>query len=142
MRSLADADQLRNAERGVAERAHRARLHPAIVHRPFADADLGEADLDAVAVLAAAGVRGCAWRCSSSVSCFSQSLHVEADDQIGVLERLLVHAQAQRMLVGKVERVVDVPHRGAGQSRPARRCSRSRRRAGRRIPAAASDARP
>ena len=42
-------------------------------------------------------------------------LDVEADHQIGVLERLLVHRQAQRMLVGEVERVVDVPHRGAGR---------------------------
>ena len=36
-------------------------------------------------------------------------VHVEAHDQVGAAERLLVHAQAERMLVGKVERVVDVP---------------------------------
>src|SRR4029077_18544307 len=46
---LAGFDQRRNAERGVAERAHRTGLHAAIVHRPLADADLGKADLDEIA---------------------------------------------------------------------------------------------
>ena len=41
-------------------------------------------------------------------------LDVEADHQVGVLERLLVHRQAQRVLVREIERVVDVPDRGAG----------------------------
>ena len=50
---LAEAGELRDAERGVAERADRAGLHAAIVHRPFADVDLAEADLDEVALTAA-----------------------------------------------------------------------------------------
>src|SRR5207237_6725216 len=37
--SPADAGELGDAERGVAERADRAWLHAAVIHRPFADAD-------------------------------------------------------------------------------------------------------
>src|SRR5262249_17809369 len=47
--AFADAGQLRNAERGVADGADRAGLHAAIVERPFADADLAEADLAEIA---------------------------------------------------------------------------------------------
>ena len=138
---LADAGELGDAERGVAERPHRARLHAAIVHRPFADVDLAEADLDEIArrrrelLARALGV-------VELGELLLPIVDVEADDQIGVPERVLVHAQAQRVLVGKIERVVDVPHRRARWSRPARRCSRNRRRGGRHIPPAAVGARP
>jgi hypothetical protein len=95
---LAGFDQRRNAERGVTQRAHRAGLHAAIVHRPFADADLGEADLDEIARR---------WRQEFAnalgVVQFGELLFpildVEPDDQIGVLQRRLIHAETERVLV-------------------------------------------
>ncbi len=62
---LTRLDQRRDAQRRVTQRPHRAGLHPAVVHRPFADADLGKADLDESRSAPAAGIRGCAWRCSA-----------------------------------------------------------------------------
>ena len=51
----------------------------------------------------------------SSVSCFSQSLTSSPRIRSVCLQRLLVHAETERVLVREVERVVDVPHRRAGQ---------------------------
>ena len=111
---LAEAGELRDAERGVAQRPDRAGLHAAIVHRPFADVDLAEADLDEVARRR----RDLLARALGAVELgelLLPVLDVEADDQVGVPQRVLVHAEAERMLVGKVERVVDVPHGRAGR---------------------------
>ena len=110
---LADARELGDAERGVAERPDRARLHAAVIERPLADVDLAEADLDEIArrrrelLARSLGV-------VELGELLFPVIDVEADDEIGVAERVLVHAQAQRVLVGKIERVVDVPHRRAG----------------------------
>src|SRR5436190_21900815 len=108
----ADAGKLGNAERGIAEGPDRARLHPAIVHRPLADIDLAKADLDEVACR-----RGDWLARALGVIELGELLlpivHVEAKHEIGMAQRLLVHAQTERMLVGKIERIVDVPHSGA-----------------------------
>src|SRR5262249_36388951 len=109
---LADAVECRDCERGVAQRPDRAGLHAAIVEGPFADTDTDEADLDEIA----GRRRELLARAHGAVELGELLLpvvDVEAHDQIGPPKGRPVHAQAQRVLVGKIERVVDVPYRCA-----------------------------
>src|SRR4029453_11893673 len=110
---LAAAGERRSAKRGIAQGPNRAGLHSAIVEGPFADVDFSEPDLDEVA----GWRRERLARAQGAVELGKLLLpvvDVEAHDQIGVPKRCLVHGQAQRVLVGKVECAVDVPHRRAG----------------------------
>src|SRR5882724_10885797 len=114
---LADAGQLRNADRRIADRAHRARLHAAIIHRPLADAEFAEADLDIIAILRRQPLERPLGAVEFGDLLFP-ILEVEADDEIGLAERGLVQGEAKWMLVRKIERVVDVPDaraRGLGE---------------------------
>src|SRR5262249_18384720 len=103
---LAGAGERRDAERGVAQRPHRAGLRAAIVEGPFADVDLAEADLDEIARVRRER-RARAPRVVKLGELLLPVLDVEADDEVGAPQALLVHAQAEWVLVREVERVVD-----------------------------------